>query len=65
MLLEAERLAEGSTAGGLGAILPQPDATFRGVESAAGRRVARTRVGDRPKSAARFRGRAEETSDQV
>ena len=42
MLLEAERLAEGSTAGGLGAILPQPDATFRGVESATGRRVART-----------------------
>lgn len=42
MLLEAERLAEGATAGGLGAILPQPDATFRGVESATGRRVART-----------------------
>ena len=42
MLLEAERLAEGSTAGGLGAFLPQPDATFRGVESATGRRVART-----------------------
>lgn len=42
MLLEADRLAEGSTAGGLGAILPQPDAAFRGVEAATGRRVART-----------------------
>ena len=29
MLLEAERVADGSTAGSLGAIVPQPDATFR------------------------------------
>jgi len=40
-LLEAGRLAEGATAGALGAILPEPDASFRSVEAAAGRRVAR------------------------
>jgi glycine/D-amino acid oxidase-like deaminating enzyme len=54
MLLEAERVADGSTAGGLGAILPQPDATFRGVEAAAGRRVARTAWEIAQKSAADF-----------
>ena len=54
MLLEADRLAEGSTAGGLGAILPQPDATFRGVEATAGRRVARTAWEIAQKSAADF-----------
>ena len=42
MLVEGERIAAGSTAGSLGAIVPEPDATFRGVESLAGRRVART-----------------------
>src|SRR5580765_981151 len=41
VLLEAERLAAGATAGGLGAILPQPDTSFRAVEVAAGRKVAR------------------------
>jgi gamma-glutamylputrescine oxidase len=41
ILLEAGRLASGSTAGSLGAILPQPDAVFRTVERAAGLRVAR------------------------
>lgn len=41
ILLEADRLATGSTAAGLGAILPQPDAVYRAVEQAAGRRVAR------------------------
>jgi glycine/D-amino acid oxidase-like deaminating enzyme len=56
MVLEAERLAEGSTAGGLGAILPQPDATFRGVESATGRRVARTAWEIARKSAVDFAG---------
>jgi glycine/D-amino acid oxidase-like deaminating enzyme len=54
MLLEAERVADGSTAGGLGAILPQPDATFRGVEAVAGRRVARTAWEIAQKSAADF-----------
>ena len=42
VLLEADRLASGSTAGGTGAILPQPDATFRAVEAALGLRAART-----------------------
>jgi glycine/D-amino acid oxidase-like deaminating enzyme len=42
VLLEGARIAGGSTAGSLGAIVPQPDASFRAVESASGRRVART-----------------------
>lgn len=42
VLVEASRLASGTTAGSLGVILPQPDAAFRSVESAAGLRVART-----------------------
>jgi glycine/D-amino acid oxidase-like deaminating enzyme len=42
VLLEAERLADAGTAGGLGAILPEPDARFRQVDDLAGRRPART-----------------------
>ena len=42
VLLEANRLATGATAGGLGAILPEPAASYRSVETLAGRRVART-----------------------
>lgn len=41
ILLEAERLAQGATAGGLGLIVPEPDAAFRAVDAARGRRVAR------------------------
>jgi glycine/D-amino acid oxidase-like deaminating enzyme len=41
VLLDAGRLADGATAGGLGAIVPEPDASYRTVESLAGRRVAR------------------------
>lgn len=41
-LVEADRLASRSTAASLGALLPQPDATFRAVEATAGLRVART-----------------------
>jgi len=41
VLLEAGRIADGSTAGGLGVILPEADATFRDVEAASGRGVAR------------------------
>jgi glycine/D-amino acid oxidase-like deaminating enzyme len=41
VLLEAGRLAGGATAGSLGAIVPQPDAFFRDVESTCGRRAAR------------------------
>lgn len=42
VLAEAERLASGGTAAALGAIVPQPDATFVEVERAAGVRAART-----------------------
>jgi glycine/D-amino acid oxidase-like deaminating enzyme len=41
VLLEAERLAGGATAGGIGAIVPQPDAQFADVERDASARVAR------------------------
>src|SRR6188768_462054 len=41
ILLEAERVAAGSTSAGLGAILPEPDAWFREVQKTAGVRVAR------------------------
>lgn len=42
VLLEADRLAGGSTAASLGAILPEPGAGFREIEAAHGRRLART-----------------------
>ncbi len=42
VLVEADRLAGGATARGLGAIVPQPDALFRTMEQAAGLRFART-----------------------
>ena len=42
IVLDAARVASGQTAAGLGVLLPEPDATFRAVESQAGRRVART-----------------------
>ena len=54
VLVEAARVADGSTAGGLGAILPQPDAMFRAVERTAGKRVARTAWKIAQKSAADF-----------
>jgi glycine/D-amino acid oxidase-like deaminating enzyme len=41
VLLEADRLANAGTAASLGMIVPQPDATFKSVEAARGRRVAR------------------------
>jgi len=41
VLVEADRIAGGATAGGLGAIVPQPDASFRAMEQAAGLRRAR------------------------
>ena len=41
MLVEADRLAGGSTAGSLGVIVPEPDARFRDVEAINGRRVPR------------------------
>jgi gamma-glutamylputrescine oxidase len=54
VLLEAERLADGATSGSLGAIVPQPDARFRDVERAAGRRVARTAWMEARRSAREF-----------
>jgi glycine/D-amino acid oxidase-like deaminating enzyme len=42
VLVEADRLATGATAAGAGAIVPEPDASFRAVEAQAGRRAART-----------------------
>jgi glycine/D-amino acid oxidase-like deaminating enzyme len=42
VLLEAGRLAAGATAGGLGTILPEPDALFREVDQADGLKIART-----------------------
>ncbi len=53
-LLEAERLANGSTAGSLGMILPQPDASYLAVERAAGRRVARVAWQEARRSALEF-----------
>ncbi len=41
VLLEAARIAREGTAAGLGVILPDPDATFRGVDAVAGLRVTR------------------------
>jgi glycine/D-amino acid oxidase-like deaminating enzyme len=41
VLLEADRLASGETGSALGMIVPEPDAVFRSVEAARGRKVAR------------------------
>src|SRR5262245_19289346 len=54
ILLEADRLASGSTAASLGAIVPRPDASFRAVESASGIRVARNAWTEARKSAVDF-----------
>lgn len=54
ILLEEERLANGSTAASLGAIVPQPDASFRAVEHASGVRVARNAWSEARKSAVDF-----------
>jgi glycine/D-amino acid oxidase-like deaminating enzyme len=54
VLLEADRLAGGSTAGSFGAILPEPDALFRTVEAACGRRAARTAWAEAHRAAREF-----------
>lgn len=54
VLLEADRLASGSTAASLGAILPEPDARYRLVEDAVGRHVARTAWKEARRSALEF-----------
>jgi glycine/D-amino acid oxidase-like deaminating enzyme len=53
-LLEANRLADGGTARGLGAILPQPDALFRTSERDAGRRAARAAWSGAERGASEF-----------
>lgn len=57
VLVEADRLAGGSTAGSLGAILPEPDALYQGVEASAGRRLARNAWKETHRAAQEF-GRA-------
>ena len=56
VLVEADRVASGSTAGSLGAIVPEPDAWFREVEPLAGRRVARTAWKEAQRSGTEFAG---------
>jgi len=41
IVVEAGRVAGGTTAGGLGVILPEPDANYRTAETAVGRRASR------------------------
>jgi glycine/D-amino acid oxidase-like deaminating enzyme len=54
MLVEADRLANGSTAGSIGAIVPEPDAAYRAVERAVGRRSARSAWLEARRSAGEF-----------
>ena len=54
VLLEAERLASGETGAGLGMIVPEPDAVFRSVEAARGRKVARLAWEEAQRSAIDF-----------
>lgn len=54
VVLEAERLASGVTAAGLGMIVPEPDATFRGVEEMRGKKVARLAWEEAQRSAIDF-----------
>lgn len=51
VLVEAGRLAGGSTERGLGIVLPSPDASYRVVEAGAGRRIARSAWKDARRSA--------------
>src|SRR5262245_19709736 len=41
VLIEADRIASGATAGGLGVLLPEPDASYPEAERTAGRRAAK------------------------
>jgi glycine/D-amino acid oxidase-like deaminating enzyme len=54
ILLEADRLASGSTAGGVGAIVPEPALSFRSVEAACGRKIARAAWTETQKAAVEF-----------
>ena len=50
-LVEADRVAGGSTAGSLGAIVPEPDGLFRPCEEAAGKSAARSAFQEAQKGA--------------
>ena len=54
VVLEADRLASGVTGAGLGMIVPEPDATFRGVEEFRSRKVARRAWEESQKAALDF-----------
>jgi gamma-glutamylputrescine oxidase len=54
ILLEGDRLASGSTAGSVGAILPEPAAAYLPAERGAGRRAARTVWQEARRSALEF-----------
>ena len=54
ILLEADRIATGSTAGGVGAIVPEPASSFRSVEAVCGKRVARDAWNETAKAASDF-----------
>ena len=54
VLVEADQIASGSTAGSLGAIVPEPDAWFKEAEPIAGRRASRTVWKESHRSAAEF-----------
>jgi glycine/D-amino acid oxidase-like deaminating enzyme len=54
ILVDAGRLATGSTEAGLGMILPSPDSSYEAVEKAAGRRVARAAWKEAQRSAREF-----------
>ncbi len=56
VLVEAKQVASGSTAGSLGAIVPEPDAWFRAVDPVAGKQVSRTAWKEAHRSAAEFAG---------
>lgn len=56
VLVDADRLAAGSTSGAIGAILPQPDAQFASSEKAAGARAARAGWQEGRRSARDFAG---------
>jgi glycine/D-amino acid oxidase-like deaminating enzyme len=54
ILVEADRIAAGSTAGSLGTILPEPDGWYRTIEPLAGRRSSRVAWREAQRGAADF-----------
>src|SRR5437764_777737 len=54
VVVEADRVANGATAGGLGVLLPEPAAKYVEVERATGRRVARRAWKEARRSALEF-----------